>query len=210
MLNIIAFAQQENISANIQNKSFDPSALLWYNAPAKIWNDALPVGNGRLGAMIIGDPENERIQLNEDTYWSGGPYSSMVKGGAKYLPELRQLVFKGEWWKAQKLFGRKFMGDPVEQQKYQPLANLMLFFSHGQKYTNYKRWLNLETGITSVQYMVDGVTYHRDVFASVPYQVVVVRLKADKPGSISFTANLRGNTSYSTDYFRMDGVGNNE
>ncbi|MDQ2862311.1 MAG: glycoside hydrolase family 95 protein, partial [Bacteroidota bacterium] len=88
-------AQQADVAASIQNRSFDPATLLWYGRPAKIWNDALPIGNGRLGAMIFGDPENERIQLNEDTYWSGGPYSSMVKGGANDLPELRQFVFKG-------------------------------------------------------------------------------------------------------------------
>ena len=76
-----AKAQTDNTYQSIQNKSFDPATLLWYNAPAKEWNDALPVGNGRLGAMVFGNPENERIQFNEETYWSGGPYSSVIKGG---------------------------------------------------------------------------------------------------------------------------------
>ena len=207
-------AQQQSSSQRIENKTFDPSTLLWYNAPAKIWNDALPVGNGRLGAMIFGNPENERIQFNEETYWSGGPYSSVVKGGAKYLPEVQDLVFNEKWLEAQKLFGRKLMGYPVEQQKYQPMGNLIFKFDNSKAYTNYKRWLDLTTGITDIDYSADGVKYHREVFSSIPDQVIVVRITADQKNKISFSTTLRGvrnqdHSNYATDYFHMDASGNN-
>jgi alpha-L-fucosidase 2 len=213
-VSVIAFGQEKNILESIQNKTFDPSTLLWLNSPAKIWNDALPVGNGRLGAMIFGDPENERIQFNEETYWSGGPYSSVVKGGAKYLHEVQDLVFKEKWFEAQKLFGRKLMGYPVEQQKYQPMGNLVLKFDNGKAYTNYKRWLDLTTGITGVEYTSDGVKYHREVFSSIPDQVIVVRITADQKKKISFSATLRGvrnqdHSNYATDYFHMNVLENN-
>lgn len=212
--NLVALGQQESISQSIQNKTFDPSTLLWYEAPAKIWNDALPVGNGRVGAMVFGNPDNERIQFNEETYWSGGPYSSVVKGGAKYLPEVQDLVFKEKWLEAQKLFGSKLMGYPVEQQKYQPMGNLILQLNNSKAYTNYKRWLDLTTGITGVEYSSEGVKYKREVFSSIPDQAIVVRLTADQKNKISFTATLRGvrnqdHSNYATDYFHMDATGNN-
>ena len=90
----LLWAQEKDIPALIKNKSFDPSSLLWYNSPAKKWDEALPVGNGRLGAMVFGKNGEERIQLNEETYWSGGPYSTVVKDGYKVLPEIQKLVFE--------------------------------------------------------------------------------------------------------------------
>lgn len=205
-------AQDDDISEKINQHKYDASSLIWSKQAAANWDNAYPVGNGRLGAMIYGRANAEDIQLNEDTYWSGGPYSSVVKGGYKYLPQVRELVDKGQFRDAQTLFGRKLMGYPVEQQKYQPLANLMLFFKHEQGVTDYKRWLDLQTGITSVQYSVNGITYRRDIFSSAVDQVITVRITASKPGSISFTANLRGvrnqqESNYATDYFKMDGLG---
>ncbi len=197
----------------INSQSFNPAALLWYTAPAKKWDDALPVGNGRLGAMVFGKNGEERIQLNEETYWSGGPYSTVVKGGYKVLPEIQKKVFEEKYLAAHNLFGRNLMGYPVEQMKYQCLANLHLFFKNQDSVTDYKRWLDLENGISGVSYTADGITYQREVFASAPDQVIVVRITADKPGSISFTANLRGernqvHSNYATDYFKMDPYGN--
>jgi len=204
--------------SRIDDRQFDPSTLLWYQEAAATWEAALPVGNGRLGAMVFGRTGEERIQLNEDTYWTGGPYSTVVKGGYKMLPEVRRLVFAGKYLEAQTVFGRYLMGYPVEQQKYQCLGNLHLFFA-GQPgvsaaqppVSGYKRWLDLETGITGVQYVAGGVTFRREVFASFPDQVIVIRLTADQPGSISFAARLRGvrnqtHSNYATDYFRMDGT----
>ena len=205
-------AQNIEMPGKINNQAFNPSTVLWYSSPAKKWEDALPVGNGRLGAMVFGNNGEERIQLNEETYWSGGPYSTVVKGGYKVLPEIQKLVFEEKYLQAHNLFGRYLMGYPVEQQKYQSLANLHLFFKNQDSVTDYKRWLDLEKGFTSVSYLSNGITYQRDVFASAPAQVIVVRITADKPASISFTANLRGvrnqtHSNYATDYFRMDPYG---
>ena len=209
------YSQNIDVSNLINAKTFDPSTLLWYKTPAKVWEEALPVGNGRLGAMVFGQHGEERIQLNEETYWSGGPYSTVVKGGYKVLPEIQKNIFGGNPIKAHKLFGRYLMGYPVEQQKYQAFANLILSFKNEKDVTDYKRWLDLSTGISSVEYKVNGVTYKREVFSSAPDQVIAVRLTADKAGSISFTAELRGerngaHSNYATDYFRMDGAGNDE
>ncbi|MGN6394924.1 MAG: glycosyl hydrolase family 95 catalytic domain-containing protein [Mucilaginibacter sp.] len=205
-------AQQIDIPVKIEQHTFNPATLIWMDKPAAKWNDAIPVGNGRLGGMIFGGVNEEHIQLNEDTYWTGGPYSSVVKGGYKYLNEVRDLVFKGQFIEAQTLFGRKLMGYPVEQQKYQSLADLMLFFPQQKNITGYKRWLDMETGIAGVEYSSNGVTYRREMFSSAPDQVIAIRLTASKPGSISFTANLRGvrnqqHSDYGTDYFHMDGLG---
>ena len=205
-------AQKNNLSSKIDQKDFDPATLMWYDAPAAAWEEALPVGNGRLGAMIFGKYGEEKIQLNEETYWSGGPYSTVVKGGAEALPQIQKYIFEGQPIEAHKLFGRKLMGYPVEQQKYQSLANLHLFFENQKEVAGYKRWLDLNTGITSVEYTVGGVTYRREVLSSTPDQVILVRLTASKPGSLTFKAQLRGvrnsaHSNYATDYFRMDGIG---
>jgi alpha-L-fucosidase 2 len=210
---VAAAAQQRNMPEAIGANNFDPSTLLWFDKPAQKWEEALPVGNGRLGAMVFGKNKEERIQLNEETYWSGGPYSTVVQDGHKVLPEIQRLVFEQKYLAAHNLFGRRLMGYPVEQMKYQCLANLHLFFNNQDSITNYKRWLNLEDGISGVSYTADGITYQREVFASAPGQVIVVRITADKPGKISFTANLRGernqaHSNYATDYFRMDPYGN--
>ena len=207
-----SYAQEVDISSQIDKKSFNTSTLLWYDEPAREWEEALPVGNGRLGAMIFGKLNEERIQLNEETYWSGGPYSTVVEGGYKMLPEIQRLIFDKKPLEAHKLFGRYLMGYPVEQQKYQSIGDLMLFFEGQEDVLNYKRWLDLENAISGVEYQLDGVVYRREVLSSAPDQVVVVRLTASEPGKISFRAELRGvrnmaHSNYGTDYFRMDGVG---
>ena len=203
------------IAQSITDTSFDPSTLLWYTKPANEWEEALPVGNGRLGAMVFGGVEEERIQLNEETYWSGGPYSTVVEGGHEALPEIQKLIFEGNPIEAHKLFGRHLMGYPVEQQKYQSLGNLHLFFEKEAESQNYKRWLDLSTGITGVEYEINGVTYLREVFSSAVDQTIAVRLTASEPGKITFDTELRGernnaHSNYATDYFRMDGEGKNE
>ena len=203
------------VTESIVKKSFNPSTLMWYTKPAEEWEKALPVGNGRLGAMVFGGIKEERIQLNEDTYWSGGPYSTVVKGGYKVLPKIQNLIFEGKPIEAHKLFGRHLMGYPVEQQKYQSLANLHLFFNEDQESENYKRWLDLSEGITGVEYTINGVTYLREVFSSHVDQTIAIRLTASEPGMVSFETELRGvrnsaHSNYATDYFRMDGEGENE
>ena len=124
----ITQAQNSIVSKLIDSRSFKTETLLWYDTPAKEWEEALPVGNGRLGAMVFGKNGEERIQFNEETFWSGGPYSTLVKGGYKVLPKIQKLIFEGKPLEAHKLFGRNLMGNPVEQMKYQSLANLHIFF----------------------------------------------------------------------------------
>lgn len=194
--------------------SFDPATLLWYNQPASKWEEALPVGNGRLGAMVYGKYDEEIIQFNEDTYYTGGPYNSVVKGGYKKLPEIQKLIFNGEPIKAHKLFGRTMMGYPVEQMKYQSMANLHLFFEN-DSVEHYKRSLDLKTGIVTDTYTVNNIHYTKEVFASAIDQTIAIRITADKPASITFDAELRGvrnsaHSNYATDYFKMDGIGNGQ
>ena len=212
---VITSCQQVAGDPTIVDPSIDPATMMWYDQPAAQWEDALPIGNGRLGAMIFGKYGEEQIQLNEETYWSGGPYSTVVKGGYKQLPEIQQAIFDGKPIKAHKLFGRYLMGYPVEQQKYQALANLHLFFPGQDTAVQYRRSLDLKTGIASVTYAVDSITYRRELIASVPDQTIAIRLTADQPGSISLDAQLRGvrnsaHSNYATDYFRMDAVGDNQ
>lgn len=207
------FAQTETLSKEIDQHSFNTETVLWYNEPAKVWEEALPVGNGRLGAMVFGKTGEERIQLNEDTYWSGGPYSTVVKGGYQVLPEIQKLIFEGKPLEAHKLFGRHLMGYPVEQMKYQSIANLHMFFENEKEVRDYKRWLDLETATTCVEYQSNGVKYRREILSSATDQVIMIRLTASEPGQISFKAELRGvrnmaHSNYGTDYSRVDGVGN--
>ncbi|MEO8480037.1 MAG: glycoside hydrolase family 95 protein [Gemmatimonadota bacterium] len=188
-----------------------PDLRLWYGQPAATWNAALPVGNGRLGAMVFGRTSHETIQLNEETLWSGGPYNPVVPGGAQALPEIRRLLFAGDIPAAHDLFGRTMMGRPYEQMKYQPLGNLQLSFPGHDNATDYQRELDLDNGVARVSYTVGGTHFVREIFASAPDQVIVVRLTADHPGAISFTAELHGvrnqdHSNYGTDYFWMDGA----
>ncbi|NTU50857.1 MAG: glycoside hydrolase family 95 protein, partial [Candidatus Aminicenantes bacterium] len=189
----------------------DPATRLWYSHPADKWENAFPVGNGRLGAMVFGKTDEEEIQLNEETYWSGGPYSTVVKGGSKALPEIRKLVFDGNYKMAHILFGRNLMGSPVEQMKYQSLGRLVLRFPSKDPVTDYRHELDLDTAVVRTEYSQGGVRFTREVFSSPVDQVIVVRLRADKPGQISFRAQLQGerneaHSNYATDYFRMDGL----
>ena len=215
--NLLIAQSAKNIQTptGIEHNGFDPATVLWFNKPATIWEEALPVGNGRLGAMIYGKHGEEQIQFNDDTYYSGGPYSTVVKGGHKDLPQIQKYLFEGEPLKAHKLFGRSLMGYPVEQMKYQSLANLHLFFKDEDTVTDYTRSLDLKTGIVKVRYKHEGVTYTKETLASAIDQTIAIRITADKPESISFDAELRGernsaHSNYATDYFRMDGVGKNE
>jgi alpha-L-fucosidase 2 len=192
--------------------SANPTTLLWYTHPADKWEDALPLGNGRLGAMVFGKTDEEEIALNESTWWTGGPYSTTVKGGAQSLPEIRRLIFDGELVRAHKVFGRRLLGYPVEQQKYQPLGSLVLTFPSRGAVGGYRQQLDLDTATVTTRYEQDGATFTREVFVSPVDQVIVVRLTADRPGRIAFRAQLRGarnqaHSNYATDYFQMDGLG---
>jgi alpha-L-fucosidase 2 len=187
---------------------------IWFRQPAAEWNRALPVGNGRLGAMIFGGTRQEHIQLNEETLWTGGPYNPVVKGAGRALPEIQRLLFAGDVPKAHDLFGRTMMGVPYEQMKYQSLGDLLIEFPGHDSVTSYRRELLLDSALSHVSYVVRGVTFSRDVFASAPDQAIVIRLTASRAGALTFAATLRGtrnpaHSNYGTDYFRMDGVAPN-
>jgi alpha-L-fucosidase 2 len=187
----------------------EPASMLWYDKPATIWEEALPVGNGRLGAMYFGNVYSDRLQFNEDTYWSGGPYSTVVKGGYKMLPAIQRLLFEGRHVEAHLMFGRYLLGNPVEQQKYQSMGNVVMNFTDTTSFSGYRRELDLLTGITSISYNQGGVNYRREVFASYPDQTIIMRISADKPASVSFSCQLQGvrnqtHSNYATDYFQMD------
>jgi alpha-L-fucosidase 2 len=198
------------LPAHAQEGAALPLAL-WYDESAASWNHALPVGNGRLGAMVFGGVERERIQLNEETLWSGGPYDPVVEGAHEALPEIRRYLFEGDFERAHDVFGRTMMGVPYEMMKYQPFADLWLDFPDHQNATEYRRELDLADGVARVSYVVDGVTYRREVFSSAVDQVVAVRITADRPASVTFSADLHGvrnpaHSNYGTDYFLMDGI----
>ncbi|HEV7709834.1 MAG TPA: glycoside hydrolase N-terminal domain-containing protein [Asanoa sp.] len=164
---------------------------LWYDESAGTdWLRALPVGNGRLGAMVFGNVDVERLQLNEDTVWAGGPYDSSNAQGAAALSEIRRLVFANQWSQAQTLVDQAMLGRPAGQLAYQTVGNLRLTFPSGSGVSDYYRHLDLTTATTSVSYLQNGVGYQREVFASAPDQVIVVRLTADRAGSITFSARF--------------------
>jgi alpha-L-fucosidase 2 len=164
---------------------------LWYRQPAAAWVEALPVGNGRLGAMIFGTTARERIQFNEQTVWTGQPHDYAHHGAYKYLPEIRELLFQGKQTEAENLATREFMSAPLHQKAYQAFGDLFLDFPKLAPASNYRRDLDLDRAVASVEFVSSGVKYRREVFASLPAKVIVVRLTADRPGSITFRASLR-------------------
>ncbi|MDX8142420.1 glycoside hydrolase N-terminal domain-containing protein [Lentzea sp. BCCO 10_0061] len=163
---------------------------LWYGGPAgSDWLRALPIGNGRLGAMVFGNTDTERLQLNEDTVWAGGPHDYTNPRGAGALAEIRRLVFAGQWTQAQSLIDQTMLGSPAGQLAYQPVGDLRLTFPSATA-SSYQRSLDLTTATTVVTYTANNVRHQREVFASAPDQVIVMRLTAQTPGSISFTASF--------------------
>ena len=169
----------------------DACHLLWYAAPAAEWDAALPVGNGRLGALVFGGTASERLALNEDTLWTGGPYSPPEHSdGPEALPAIRRLVFEGKYLEAQELFTKAMNVEPWGYAAYQPLGDLFLEFPGHGKVEDYRRSLDLDAALAAVEYVKDGVRFRREVFASAADPVLVVRLSADRPGRLTFSARL--------------------
>lgn len=162
---------------------------LWYEKPAKIWVEALPVGNGRLGAMIFGTPGKELIQLNENTVWAGQPHRNDKPEAKEALSAVRKLIFDGKYKDAMDMVNQKMIGRP-HGMSYQTAGNLRLNFPGHENYTNYYRELDLENATVSSRYTVDGVNYSTKVFSSFPDQVIIARVSADKSGSINFSASM--------------------
>ncbi|MGE5488153.1 MAG: glycosyl hydrolase family 95 catalytic domain-containing protein [bacterium] len=163
---------------------------LWYAQPAGRWVEALPVGNGRLAAMVFGDVRREHLQLNEDTVWSGEKRDRSNPAAQEAVPEIRRLLQEGRPAEAQELADKAMISIPRALPVYQTLGDLWLEFESGPEPVSYRRELDLDTGIATVRYTAGGVTYVREVFASAPGRCIIVRLTADKPGSISFRATM--------------------
>lgn len=158
---------------------------LWYQQPAKTWVEALPVGNSSMGAMVYGGTSREELQLNEETLWGGGPYRNDNPKALESLAEVRNLIFSGKTMDAQNLIDQTFYtgrnGMP-----YQTIGSLIIEAPGHEKAKNYYRDLDLERAVATTRYQVDGVNFHREVFASFPDRVIIVRFTADKPGELNF------------------------
>ena len=167
------------LSAHAQNLK------LWYQQPAKTWVEALPVGNSSMGAMVYGGTSREELQLNEETLWGGGPYRNDNPKALESLAEVRNLIFSGKTMDAQNLIDQTFYtgrnGMP-----YQTIGSLIIEAPGHEKAKNYYRDLNLERAVATIRYQVDGVNFQREVFASFPDRVIIVRFTTDKPGELNF------------------------
>ena len=157
---------------------------LWYNEPAAKWLDALPVGNSHLGAMVYGGTDTEEIALNEETFWSGSPHDNNSTESLQYLPTVRRLIFEGHEEEAQKLIDQHFIKGP-HGMRFLPLGSMKLKFGH-TNVTDYHRELSLGNALATTSYIYNGVKYERTVFASQADNVVIVHIKADKQGALSF------------------------
>lgn len=166
------------------------ATTLWYSQPAQKWTEALPIGNGRMGAMVFGGVFEERIQFNEDTLWKGSPHDYVRDGAGAQLPEIRRLLAEGSVSNAVKLAREKFLSDPVRQKAYQPFGDLRFHFTGQGEVTDYRRELDLDTAMATTTFRLGGVTYKREVFASFPDRAIVVRITADRPAQIHFTLQL--------------------
>ncbi len=162
---------------------------LWYDKPATEWVQALPLGNGRLGAMVFGTPEREILQLNEETVWAGEPGNNINPETGKALPEIRRLIAEGRYAEAQD-YANAHVKSLNQGMPYQPVGNLYLTFPGHERYDQYRRELDIANAIATVTYSSDGVQYKREVFASIPDQVIVVHLSANQPGCINFDLSM--------------------
>ena len=164
--------------------------VLWYAQPAAKWTEALPIGNGRLGAMIFGGVTDERIQFNEDTLWTGHPHDYVRAGSSDALAQIRQFLADGDEKSAVTLAREKFLSDPVRQKAYQPFGDLHFYSpSHGTV-TDYRRELDLDRAVATTTWRSGGITFKREAFASYPSQDIVIHLTADQPGQINFILKM--------------------
>ena len=164
--------------------------MIWFDHPAKRWTDGLPIGNGRLGAMVFGATDKERLQLNEESLWAGCPVESWAPDYAKHLAEVRRLLFAGHNAEAQAYGIEHMTARPTSFRSYQPLGDLWLDFGTAKDTSDYRRELSLAEGIARVTYKRGGATLTREAFVSAPDDVLVVRVTTDKPGTLAFAISL--------------------
>jgi alpha-L-fucosidase 2 len=177
---------------------------LWYRQPASQWIDALPIGNGSLGAMVHGGIEEEVLQLNEDTLWSGEPYDTNNYAAANHLADLRRAVLQEHNYPEADRIAQRMQGP--HNQSYQPLGNLHIRFNHSDQVSEYQRALDLETAIATVCYKAADITFIREVFASAVDDVVVIHITSDKPAAITLTARFDSPHPSTTAALRADGI----
>ena len=163
---------------------------LWYSEPARVWTDALPLGNGRLGAMVYGVPGTERIQLNEETLWAGQPNDNANQDALKAIPVIQELIWQEQYQEAQDMATAKVMSKTNSGMPYQTFGSVYISTPGTAGYTNYRRELSLDSALAVTTYKVDGVTCRREVITSFADNVVMVNLSADRPGKITFNANF--------------------
>jgi alpha-L-fucosidase 2 len=175
---------------NVVNARNDSLQRLWFNRPAEKWVEALPLGNGRLGAMVFGNPYRERIQLNEITVWGGAPYRNDNPDALMALPEVRKLIFEGKYKEAQDLANEKIITKVANGMPYQPVGNLYLSFPGHENFSEFYRELDIEKAVSTTSYKVGKITYKREIFSSFPDQVIVMRITADQQGKINFAVSM--------------------
>lgn len=180
---------------SVQEAGEEPSFAamrLWYDRPAQKWVEALPVGNGGLGAMIYGGIDSEHLQINEDTVWTGKPHDYSHPKASEVLQEIRGMLFEGKQKEAEQLAMKRFMSEPLRQKKYQKFVDMKIAFPHDTKKADqYMRSLDLDRATAAVFYTIDGVRHKRTVFSSYPDQVLVVQLDADRSGQVNFAVSLQ-------------------
>ncbi|MFT4089422.1 MAG: glycoside hydrolase family 95 protein [Asticcacaulis sp.] len=201
--------------AQTPNHPTDPSLRLWYDKPAGVWTEALPVGNGRLGAMIFGTVKRERLQLNEDTLWSGGPYHNVNPKGRAALPEIRDLIFSERFSEAEALADKTVQAVPMRQMSYQCVGDLWLDFIDVNEtaFSDYVRELDLNTATCRTRFTSEGVTYIREVIASYPDNIIAIHLRAEGgPLSldIGLSSGLRATVRIENDVLILSGVNNTD
>lgn len=163
---------------------------MWYDEPAMLWTEALPLGNGRLGAMIFGNPAQERLQLNEETIWAGKPNNNANPEALEWIPKIRELVFAGKYREAQDLCTKHVKSSTNQGMPYQPFGDLRLTFPGHEDYSAYRRSLDLDSALAVVEYQVNDVRFRRECFTSLADSVVILHFTASKPGQITFSTQL--------------------
>jgi alpha-L-fucosidase 2 len=163
---------------------------LWYRQPAIKWEEALPIGNGRLGAMVFGGIREERLQINEDTIWAGEKRDRNNPAAASAIPEVRRLLLAGKVREAEELADKNIISLPRRMPPYQPFGDLKLRFFGQENVSDYRRELDLDAGLVRVKYKIGTTQFTREVFASAPDQVIVIRLTSNQPGRISLAASM--------------------
>jgi len=172
------------------NSQTNNELKLWYDLAATVWEEALPIGNGRLGAMIFGGPAVDRIQFNEETLWSGGPHDYSHEGAYASLAAIRELLWQGKQKEAEGLALEKFMSVPLRQQKYQPFGDMWLNFPDHETVTQYRRELDISNAICRTSYMVGDISFSREYIASYPDNVIAINLKSDREKALTFDVML--------------------